>query len=618
MCGISILIVKQAVDLQAPLRQMNEKIIHRGPDDGGFFFGKDFAFGHRRLSILDLSEAGHQPMQYRNNWITYNGEVYNYLELKEELRSYGYAFHTATDTEVILAAYDCWGVGSFARFNGMWAFSLYDASQNKLIFCRDHFGIKPLYYYDSPILFAAASEIKQFTDLPGFTPYLNKGIAAQFLMNGLLNYTNQTFFDNVLELRPGHYLSYDLNTRSFTVTRWYDLNASCVPIKDNFEVATQTVRTLLHDSIRLRMRSDVAVGSCLSGGIDSSAIVVSVHKNGLANKDFATVTSCYENKRFDEQQFSDLVSQATGFTSHKVYPNLDNLFDKGHFDKMIYHQDQPFSGASHYSEFNVFKTASENGITVMLDGQGSDEYLCGYGEFYITYLRSLLRNGRISAMARLMNEKAVHRQVTFSKEAKSVFMSSFGYPAIKWYKRKFRGIEVPWLAKGWQHLAEGSICPNTDHDIRSLSLQEIIATSIPFQLHSEDRNSMMFSIESRLPFLDHRLVEYVMGLPDEYKISGGYTKHVLRKAIAELPDPIKFRKDKMGFVAPDGPWMLANHELVRKELESVTTDYDIFTPVLLERFDRFLRGKMDYEPIYFRALAFARFCKIFNMNISAS
>src|ERR1700730_14712764 len=209
MCGISIAINTSNKEVSEGLiRSMNDKVMHRGPDDEGYYHGENFALGHRRLSILDLSIAGHQPMQRKDFWIVYNGEVYNYVELKEELKQLGYSFKTGTDTEVMLAAYEQWGVGAFAKFNGMWAFALYDAGQKEIVFCRDHFGIKPLYFIKTGNWFLAGSEIKQFTTLPDFVPVLNKTIAVNFLASGLLNYSDQTFFEGVNELRPGHYLKY--------------------------------------------------------------------------------------------------------------------------------------------------------------------------------------------------------------------------------------------------------------------------------------------------------------------------------------------------------------------------------------------------------------------------
>jgi asparagine synthase (glutamine-hydrolysing) len=616
MCGISIAINKNNDFLsETIIRSMNDVITHRGPDSEGFFFNNNFALGHRRLSILDLSSAGHQPMNYCNLSITYNGEVYNYIELKEELKLLGYRFNSTTDTEVILAAYKHWGVKAFEKFNGMWAFAIYDVEKNEIIFCRDRFGIKPLYYTNTENHFLAGSEIKQFVAVKEFCAKLNKRAAINFLIKGLLNYSEETFFENVNELRPGHYLKYNISTHHCTITKWYDLDKSSVLISDDFKTAVKKVKDLFVDSIKLRMRSDVRVGSCLSGGIDSSSIVCVIKANQLANKDFATITSCYKDKLYDEQNFSDAVNKKTGYLSVKVFPELNDLLDMGLLDNMIYQQDQPFSGASHYSEYNVFKKAKEENIIVMQDGQGSDEYLCGYGEFIACYISELLRKFNWLEAFHLLKCKAQHNRISLIRETWTLIKSTIFIKLKKTIWRKLGKSENPWLSPAWQQIGNNNIVDFDKINIRDLSIAEINHSSIPYQLHSEDRNSMTFSIESRLPFLDHRLVEYVIGLPNSYKIRDGYSKFILREAMDELPDVVKYRKDKMGFVAPDAPWLKENKVRVRAELQLMVSRTGIFTDDLVVRFDKFVSGELGYEPIYFRAMAFSRFINVFNMKI---
>jgi asparagine synthase (glutamine-hydrolysing) len=617
MCGISIIVdtTNNSID-EKLVKSINDKVSHRGPDDEGFYYGSNFAFGHRRLSILDLSQAGHQPMTWKHLCITFNGEIYNYIELREELIRLGHSFKSSSDTEVILAAYEQWGTDAFAKFNGMWAFAIHDTKKNEIVFSRDHFGIKPLYFARTENYFVVGSEIKQFTALAEFKPVLNKSVAVNFLVRGWLNYSDQTFFVGVNELRPGHYLRYDLTTHQADVKQWYHLAKAAIPISDVYSTAVEKVRSLFEDSVRIRMRSDVRVGSCLSGGVDSSSIVSVVHSQKLGNEDFATVTSCYSDKRFDEQKFSDEVTAKTGIKAVKVFPDLNHLLDEGHLDKMIYHQDQPFSGASHYSEFKVFQTAREQKMIVMQDGQGSDEFLCGYGEFFTMRIIELLRTFQWGKAFRLWKEKASHKNISLMQEIKSFIKSVYLPKILKVIKTIVGRNEYPWLTENWQKLAKTDLVKFEGNSIRDLSLEEIEYSSIPYQLHSEDRNSMLFSIESRLPFLDHRLVEYCIGLPSSYKIKDGYTKAVLRDAITELPDSIRYRKDKMGFVAPDPVWVIQNKARVRQDLENIIETTGIFSPDLLNRFDRFVKGELGYEPIYFRTMAFKRFCKIFNVKIN--
>lgn len=617
MCGISIAIdtTNQAMPHEQ-ITALNDKVFHRGPDDEGFYFGENFAFGHRRLSIIDLSSAGHQPMTRNKLCITYNGEIYNYIELRNQLVELGHTFQSASDTEVILAAYEEWGTSAFSKFNGMWAFAIHDATSNSIIFCRDHFGIKPLYYTKTKKYFLAGSEIKQFTSVNEFEPILNKSVAVNFLVNGLLNHSSETFFEGVNELRPGHYLSYQLTTHETKTFRWYDLDKASVKVRDDYQVAVGKVRSLFVDSVRLRMRSDVRVGSCLSGGIDSSSIVSTIHTQQLANADFATITSCYADATYDEQQFSDLVTKQTGFKSAKVFPALNDLDENGDLDKMVYHQDQPFSGASHYSEFKVFETARKEKMIVMQDGQGSDEYLAGYQEFFSERVSELVTTLQWRAAVLLLRQKAIHRTRSFYAELTSFLRSQYIFPIINNIKSLVGRSNYSWLSDEWKKIAATSLVTYQSRGIRALSLNEMQHSSIPYQLHSEDRNSMLFSIESRLPFLDHRLVEYCIGLPSSYKIRDGYSKAVLRDAMAELPEPIKYRKDKMGFVAPDPTWILQNKDQVRKDLEYIIESTGVFSAELLARFDRFVSGELGYEPIYFRALTFSRFCKQFKMKVN--
>jgi asparagine synthase (glutamine-hydrolysing) len=614
MCGISLIInaANQPVN-SAQLKCMNDKVMHRGPDGEGYYIGSNFGMGHRRLSVIDLSEAGLQPMQREDDCIIFNGMIYNYAELKEELIGYGYTFKTQTDTEVLLVACMHWGIKAFDKLNGMWAFAWYKAATGEMILCRDRYGIKPIYYTSLGGIFAAASEIKQFTCLPGFTSRLNYSTTLNFLLKGWLNYSAETFFENVYELGPGHYLVYNLASHQFTIKQWYNLREASVPKKVKKEDAISKTRELFRESVRLRMRSDVKLGSCLSGGIDSSAIVSAVHAGKMAPDEFVTITSCYTDKKFDEQEYSDVVTSQTGFKALKVFPDLDDLIDNGDFDKMLYYQDQPFGTASHYSEFHVFKTAHEHGLTVMLDGQGSDEYLCGYDDFFTIFLRQLLHSGKIGAFIRNARAMAKHEGKTLPGFIKNYCRSAYWFPLVSRAK-SMAGRANTWLNPLWRRVAERELVAFDRKDIREFSYGQMLYSSLPLQLHSEDRNSMMFSIESRLPFLDHRLVEFVMSLPHELKIKDGFSKYVLREAVDEMPDRIKKRTNKMGFVAPDEPWVRQNHQRLRRELVDAIHNTGIFSANLLHRFDKFIQGRLGYEPIYFRAIALNRFIRVFNMQ----
>lgn len=616
MCGLSVIVsIHNDCISQQKINLLNSKIKHRGPDGEGYFFGNIFAFGHRRLSIIDLSNNGDQPMSKEQHCIIYNGMIYNYLELQKELSLLGYTFTSKCDTEVILASYQQWGIDAFSKFNGMWAFIIYDPQSNTLVFSRDRFGIKPLYITCTDEYFLAASEIKQFIDFPGFQPVLNKQVAYQFLKSGISNYSGDTFFEGVQELRPGHFLIYDLTTHHQQIGQWYNLEKEIKHVNVSEEMAIQHVRHLFIDSVNIRSKADVKVASCLSGGHDSSSIVTILHSQKIVPQDFVTFTSCYENKSYDEQEYSDAVSCATGFKSVKVFPSLNNLFKEGDIDKMIYQFDQPFGSASHYSEFSIFKEAKKYNIKVILDGQGADEYLCGYYQYFYAYLKELISKRSFLKAWHNLKCKSLNTNATVYSELVKFLKFSYYWPLKNKVKNYFGFRQPSWL------LNRGHSEKNNYNDLEGttgeISLRQFLYSSLGYQLHSQDRNSMLFSIESRLPFLDHRLVEYVMGMPSDYKIKDGYSKHVLLKAINELPDIIKSRTTKMSFAAPDPLWIKENKLQIRSELESAISYTGMFSKDLLKKFDLFIGGKAQFDNLFFRVITFYRFCKIFKIKFQA-
>lgn len=619
MCGLGLIVSQDnSAVSEEMVRCLNERIKHRGPNGEGYYFGKNFAFSHRRLSVIDLSHNADQPAEKDGDCIIFNGMIYNYLELKDELCSLGHTFKSKCDTEVILASYQQWGTKAFSRFNGMWAFIIYDADKNKLILCRDRFGIKPLYITTMGEYFMAASEIKQFIDFPQFQPVLNVRVANHFLKTGVANYSNETFFKGVFEVRPGHYIDYNLSTNKYIINQWYDLKKEIKPQNIPEKKAVEMVRDLLIDSLYLRCKADVKVGSCLSGGLDSSSMVALLHSQKIVGPEFKTITSCYTDKAYDEQEYSDVIINQTGFKSIKVFPELNNLFDKGDWDKMIYHFDQPFSSASHYSEFMVFKEAKKNNLTVMLDGQGADEFICGYLDYFYVHLRQLMRQGKFREVWKNLKAKSSHHSRSVFSEF--IYFIRFYYysPFIKRIKKIFGVAEHPWLLTDNKSAGEKKLYDDKMNNIVDMSLNQMLHSSIGYQLHSQDRNSMLFSIESRVPFLDHRLVENILGLPSKYKIQNGYSKYILIKAVSELPDMIKYRKTKMSFAAPDSVWMRENQVRIRKELEDAIAYTGMFSNSLLGMFDEFTKNKTFYDHnLFFRVISFYRFCRIFKMKFKS-
>ena len=519
MCGISCIVSQNnsPIDCQS-ISAMNDAILHRGPDGVGYFFGSNFAFGHRRLAILDLSPAGHQPMEYLGRYvICFNGEVYNYLELHEELKKAGFVFHSMCDTEVILAAYAKWGEDCVSHFNGMWAFTLFDKTRNVLFCSRDRFGVKPFYYSLVGNNFACASEIKQFTALDGWKASLNQPRAHDFLVYGIFDHTEETLFDGVFQLRGGHNLVYDLNGHDFEIKRWYDLEKKSSLLQQiDFPAAVVMFRGLLEDSVRLRLRSDVKVGSCLSGGLDSSSIVCIANdllRRQNAHEKQETISSCFSNKLYDEQQYIDEVIKKTEAVSHRVYPQFEEL--PRVLDRLIWHQDEPFGSTSMFAQWNVFECARENGLIVMLDGQGADEELAGYHSFYRPFFQHLWHTLQWKKLAHeIYSCKRLHKS-SLSQSIKDLAYTVLPLNALCFLKNGARKKSV---SKYFSFLPDALTvqCLEKHTSLNRFSCSQLLNTNLPMLLHYEDRNSMAHSIESRVPFLDYRLVEFALSLKDDF------------------------------------------------------------------------------------------------------
>ena len=551
------------------------------------------ALGNRRLAILDLSVLGHQPMctPDRRYWLAYNGEIYNYVELAQELAALGYSFTSHCDSEVILAAYARWGADCLHRFNGMFAFAIYDASARQLFLARDRFGIKPLYYWVSPAgMLAFASEIKQFTAVPGWQPRVNKTRAADFLATGLTDDSDETMFDGVYHLLPGHCatmaigdLRHDSSGR-IASRRWYELTP--VAFTGSDEEAAAEYRRLLSDSVRLMLRADVPVGSCLSGGLDSSSIVCLINQQlreqgaeGLQK----TFSARAEGSPFDEWPWIEEVIKKTGVDARATVPTVEIIERES--AAFAWHQDEPTASTSFFAEWCVYALVQKAGLKVMLDGQGADEVLAGYHAFFAPYFGSLARAGRFAAVWREMQ----------------AFKRRHGYGEIA----ALKGIARV-LLSGDAKFAS----------VFALSHSQVLSTNLPMMLRCADRSSMAHSVESRVPFLDHRLVEFSMGLADSLKIGGGVTKRVLRQAMSGiLPDRIRDRVDKIGFETPESQWMTGEERhWFRKELQKAVEISGRFVPSSsLIRFDGMARGTRPFDREPWRGISFGHWLQAFGV-----
>lgn len=614
MCGIAgIISLKENQVLVEDLKRMTDIISHRGPDGEGQWINDcgRVGLGHRRLSIIDLSEAGSQPMSYLEDKynITFNGEIFNYLEIKELLLQEGYTFNSKTDTEVILAAYDFWGEECTHQFNGMWAFAIYDKEKQSVFCSRDRFGVKPFYYFKSADRFAFGSEIKQFTVLPSWKAVLNTSRAVDFIVFGIFDHTHETLFKGVYQLRGGHNLTFNLINNSFTIKQWYILDSRVPQNKVTFNDAKKELKNIFYDAVKLRLRSDVRVGSCLSGGIDSSAIVCVMNQllqvDGK-NKNQEVVSSCFAEKKYDEQEFIDVVVAETGVKSNKIFPKFEELFSQ--LQNIIWHQDEPFGSTSIFAQWSVFKEAKELGLKVMLDGQGADESLAGYPYFQDVFNVSLLKSFELNKLATELKQASVlqngkRNNNEFLKLALKSFVPSSVTTSLR---RRSDSHELKYIKKPYK-LTSDLYEPGVNLSIKSHSLDLISTSYLPMLLHYEDRDSMAHSIESRVPFLDYRLVEYILSLPDNYKIFRGVSKYIFREAMAGiLPDKIKNRYDKMGFVTPEQTWIVNNFEQFRKYLQEAVNCFKhiVNAETLLNDFDNALTKKtFAFGSVYWRIIA---------------
>ena len=595
MCGIFGLISK---DGKIPDKDSIENAInqlkHRGPDDSGSFFEKNIVLGNRRLSILDLSDKGHQPMQYQGLTITYNGALYNYIELREELIGYGHRFTTNTDTEVILAAYLQWGKECVLRFNGMWAFAIYDP-EDQILFCsRDRFGIKPFYYIWISETLAFASEIKAFTPLDLWQPTLNQEVVSDFLIKGLQNHTDQTLFKDVKQLLPGHHLVFDLKTHRFSITKYYDITTIKPDDQISFDRAAIEFRKLLKDAIRLHSRSDVKVGAALSGGLDSSSIVALQQEISDGQSNFEVVSYSSDVLQFDESKYVKSLVKRYPVGVHWARISFEEMIKK--MDDVIRSQDEPLLSASLIAQYFVFKAAKKNNIKVMLDGQGADELLAGYGTYYLPYLKEIGINN-IFKFSREMFGLLKKHQIKFSKKL-SFFRQDTDY-------RQFI------------KLAESKpVLP--PRGFRNYSNYMIQKGILPALLQFEDRNSMAHSVESRVPFLDYRLVEFCMSLPAGFKIRNGVRKAILREGMKnDLPKDILNRYDKMGFVTPQEYWINQHKKVIRETIKKISSSYsDVFDKKIAIFADEVLSKKQTrHYSFLWRVMTFERWINLYAVDI---
>lgn len=553
MCGIVGCISQKGLLERGVFLSMRDSLAHRGPDDAGYWdsLSEGVQMGSRRLAILDLSPRARQPMQDSsgNLTIVFNGEIYNFRELREELRT-SYKFRTWSDTEVLLAAYLKWGTDCVEHLNGMFAFAIWDRNRQQLFGARDRFGEKPFYYFRMRHVFLFASEIKALLASKQFQPEANPGAIYRYLAYRETDATEECLLRNVFSLLPAHAFLFSPAQDVLKTWQYWDIDSDAQIRFSDDQAYADRLLELLTDSVRIRLRSDVPVGSSLSGGIDSSTIVGLVAGQINGNR-LATFSARFHDPAIDEGQHIQQVADRYRIENHSVYPNPHDLLRE--IDSFAWHQEHPYAGMSIYAQWCVMKLAKQQGVTVLLDGQGGDESLAGYGHFYGSYYKDMFRQFRWGS---LLKTTAAHVRSWGSTNLGSVLVPQLPdfihLPLVRVseslsFPREF---ERNWKSKPSQ------IGRKFRSSLHQHLYQQLRCSMLPKLLRFADRSSMAFSREVRLPFLDHRLVEYLFAIPSDQKITGMTTKAVLRRAVKGIvPNSIIERTDKKGFETPQAAWL---------------------------------------------------------------
>jgi asparagine synthase (glutamine-hydrolysing) len=585
MCGIAGIykLNSSTLSLQT-IQKFTDSMKHRGPDGSGYelYANDTLALGHRRLSILDLSEAGKQPFSYLERYhITYNGEVYNFLEIRKDLQASGYSFKTDTDTEVVLAAYHVYGKECLLKFNGMWAFAIYDSHTQELFLARDRFGVKPLHYTYLPNqLFAFASETIAFKHLEGF----QRKFEQQYLLTAIqtphiIEANGQTIFENISQLLPGHSITISGSTQ-LQVKRWWNTADHLIKVQTDYQTQVQQFKELFFDACKLRMRSDVSIASALSGGIDSSSVYCTLQQfNSNANTIDRTPSdwqkafvATFPNTKMDERQYAEKVIEHTKGNAIYITPDYTNLInDIESSTKLL---DAIISNPI-IAITDIYKAMRQNGITVSLDGHGADEYAFGYNSYVLQNFYQALETGN-EAKAIDMSDTIANLSPLYNAQqlmqgfydANSV-TAKFKKGIKSFIKSKYQTTESPvnnWFAEQVPSPVN-EVFTNPFTGISKTLFNDFHYNSLPINLRDFDRAAMQNSIEVRMPFMDYRLVCFMFSLPEESKLGGGFTKRIIRDAMKGiLPEAIRTRTLKIGIGSPIAEWM-------QSHLKTFTLDY---------------------------------------------
>lgn len=662
MCGIGGIVRfnKQVNDIKSSAILLNKLIAHRGPDGEGYLlqhqqntitaFGKDtpqncinnqlsyasqiniedaheeynLILLHRRLSIIDLNASGHQPMciDDGNLWITFNGEIYNYIEIRKELQDKGCIFKSESDTEVVLYAYKIWGKKCLQKFNGMWAFVIFDKTKNILFGARDRFGVKPFYYYKDKDVFAFASEQKALVKMPFIQTGIRQEAVYDYFVKGEIEFEKLSFFKHINELFPAHSFELHVETGNLREDRYYVLESATKFEKfedEKFEIAKNKVNTLLTHAIKLRLRADVPVGACLSGGIDSSAIVSLMNKLNTeagVNEKIQLFTASFNDITIDESPFAARVAEQTHSKFHRVFPQANELLND--LENLIYCQDVPIWSTSTYAQYRVMQKAKETGVKVVLDGQGGDELFGGYHTYFYNYWAELLKLLKLGTLHHEMKGFLPwHLRYNFFAKQHLRFSTIRKMPAFIQYQinRNYFGdlyyLNPHFLNQNKMRLKSEPVPKN----LNKMLAQEFTNTRLKAYLKCEDRCSMWHSVESRTPFADDiNLIEYAFQLPSTFKIKNGVNKFILRESLrGTVPEVILNRKDKMGFATPNSQWIKNIKDAVRPYFDNSLNDYFDMHKIYRDFNQMFSHNLGPDDTRTFKFIAFAVWKKVYGL-----
>jgi asparagine synthase (glutamine-hydrolysing) len=541
MCGIAGIFSNSVKENKVEIKRMTDAISHRGPNGEGSWSSTSsrITLGHRRLSIIDLSDNASQPMHYNNGRYTlvFNGEIYNYIEIRNQLLNKGYKFKSDSDTEVLMALYDQKKEKCLSYLNGMFAFALWDEAEQKLFCARDRFGEKPFFFhYRKDHGFFFASEMKALWAV-GISRDPDEEMLGLFINDGICLHPydqTRTFYKQIRQIDSGHYLTISVSDFTLSHKQYYTIDTASVNNKIRFSEAESQFRQLITDSVRLRLRSDVPVGTSLSGGIDSSSIVLLMDEVKEPNMVQKTFSARFKNFQKDEGYYMNMVIQhCKNIKHHEVWPDRDEM--EAIAGKILYHQEEPFGSASIFAQWKVMELAKKSGVTVLLDGQGADEQLAGYLYYYTIYLSQLYQN----------NYQLFTKEVYEYEKLRGI--RHMLHPQRQTLKMKLGLLK--------RSLIKKSVSIPQTHLLNTLR-KDMMHTGLKELLRYADRNSMAHSVEVRLPFLDHKLVEFVFSMPDNFKLSNGWTKFLLRKSMEHLlPPEITWRIDKVAYEVPQDNWL---------------------------------------------------------------